>query len=107
MVEEILDVIHKKYIIDTIIHGGAKGADTLAGEWSAKNNVNVEVFYPDWDKFGKSAGFIRNARMLSESTLDLVIAFPGGNGTEHMIEISQKSKIKTIKICSNGSIIIL
>jgi hypothetical protein len=46
-----------------IVSGGAKGADTLA-EWYAKErSYQMHVFPAEWDKFGKSAGYIRNKQM--------------------------------------------
>jgi hypothetical protein len=86
----ILDHIHTKKIIDLIIHGGARGADSLAGEWAIDNGISVAVYKADWNKHGKGAGPIRNETMLNESDPDLVVAFPGGNGTSHMIKISKK-----------------
>lgn len=48
----------------------------------------VTMFTADWDKHGKSAGPIRNQAMLSGTIgdlADLLIAFPGGRGTEDCI----------------------
>jgi hypothetical protein len=66
-------------------HGAAKGADTLAAAWAARTG-GVCVAYPaDWVRDGKAAGPIRNARMLREFQPDLLVAFPGGNGTADMV----------------------
>lgn len=66
-----------------ICHGGARGADTLAGLWAKSRKVKCTVFPADWS-LGRSAGVLRNLQMLDEFRPQLVIAFPGGRGTFHM-----------------------
>ena len=75
---EILDTIHKEYGIKRLIHGGAKGTDTLAEMWAKDNNIPTDIFLPDWDKYGKAAGPIRNKLILDEKP-DMVIVFPDGS----------------------------
>ena len=82
--------------IDVIIHGGARGADALAGEWAKLLHIPVEVYRADWDKHGKAAGAIRNRQMLTEGKPDMVLAFPGGRGTANMIEQAREAGI-TVK----------
>lgn len=59
---------------DSIIHGAAKGADHIAdicafGKW-------LSTPYPaDWNRDGKAAGPIRNARMLKDGKPDRGLAF--------------------------------
>jgi hypothetical protein len=64
-----------------IIHGGATGADSLAGRYAAERGLACEVFEADWKTHGRAAGPNRNARMLSEGKPDAVVAFPGGTAT--------------------------
>ena len=71
-----------------IIHGGAKGADNIAGHIAKALGFKVEVFEADWNKHGKSAGILRNQRMLAEGKPDFGIAFkssPISRGTDDMI----------------------
>lgn len=84
-----------------LIHGAARGADTMAGEWAKAHRWKVEP-YPvtkaEWDEFGKRAGHMRNTRMLVEGKPDLVIAFPGGAGTGNMITQARKAGVLTIQV---------
>jgi hypothetical protein len=68
-----------------LIHGNAKGADTLAKRWAVAHSVWHLPFEPDWQTHGDLAGPIRNRRMLDEGKPDLVLAFPGGRGTRNMV----------------------
>jgi len=81
-----------------IIHGGAKGADTLAGEYAAENDLEVMEFKADWNKYGRAAGPMRNQKMLVQGKPDLVIAFPGGKGTAHMIGLAKNAGVEVIEV---------
>ncbi len=81
----VLDSFHRKNAITGIVHGGASGADTLAGDWAKQNGVFEEVFPAKWEQHGKSAGPIRN-RAMADTMPDLVCVFPGGRGTDHMLK---------------------
>lgn len=74
----------------TVIHGGAKGVDHLAGEVAARRGLRVLVFKPDWAKYGKAAGYKRNILMVNEA--DMVIAVWDGvsKGTQHSINYARK-----------------
>jgi hypothetical protein len=85
VVNEELTWLAGSHAIDVIIHGGARGADTLAGEWAKLCRIPIEVYRPEWSRDGRAAGIIRNRRMLVEGKPDMVLAFPGGRGTADMI----------------------
>ncbi len=55
-----------RHQIEVLIHGAARGADSMAAEWAERRKVPTLAFHPDWDRFGKSAGIRRNADMLIE-----------------------------------------
>lgn len=79
----------------TIIHGGARGADSLANLWAEAHNYEIECYPADWKTHGKAAGPIRNRQMLVEGKPDLVVAFlaPDSRGTKNMIEQAEKAGI--------------
>lgn len=87
-----------KYPELTIISGMAKGADSLAADWAKQYGVNLEEYHADWEKHGRAAGPIRNQQMLDEGKPNLVIAFPGGRGTAHMVKIAKAKGIEVIEI---------
>lgn len=77
-------------IIEEIISGGAKGADSLGEKYAIENNIKFTIFKPDWKKYGKRAGFLRNIDIINSS--DSVLAFWDGNskGTQHSINLAHK-----------------
>lgn len=81
-----------------IIHGAATGADSMAGDWAHSRMVLCEVYPAQWNKYGKSAGPIRNQQMIDEGKPDLVLAFHNdiehSKGTKDMVRRAKMHKIK-------------
>lgn len=89
---QTLDQCKKWWNITTVIHGAARGADTLANSWAKERKLEIIKYPAEWSIHGKKAGMIRNRKMLDYGP-DVVIAFPGGTGTENMIQISRDAEI--------------
>ena len=96
VVKHTLDNIDKQSLITNLIHGGAKGADSLGDRWAKENNVDIKVYKPDWNKYGKAAGVLRNQEMLDIEHPDIVVSFPGGNGTMDMRRRANQMGIKLL-----------
>jgi hypothetical protein len=79
-----------------VIHGGARGADTLAGQCAAELGYEVKAFPADWDQYGKRAGILRNLQMLDEQP-DLVLAFGEGRGTNHTVAEAKRRNIPVLR----------
>lgn len=96
-VREYLDTISRTAII---IHGGARGADSIAGNLATYLNMKVIKYPADWDKYGRAAGILRNQQMLDEGHPDLVVYFhkdlENSKGTKDMVTRAVDNKIKTI-----------
>lgn len=97
---DALNSLDRKYGLTTLIHGGASGADTLAGMWAKEWGVTVHVHPADWAKHGNAAGPIRNRDMLERGKPDLVVAFPGGKGTADMVRQARASGIEVFEPCA-------
>lgn len=83
--------------IDTIVCGGAKGADRLGNIWAKLNDVPVMSFNAEWETFGKSAGPIRNQKMAEFATA-LVLLWDGkSRGSSNMLKNAQKNKLLIIE----------
>lgn len=86
-----------------VIHGGAKGADTLAGRSAERMGIPVECYPADWSGQGRGAGHIRNQKMLTEGDPSIVWAFVDkplaeSRGTADMVRRARKAGIATYVI---------
>jgi len=88
----VLDRVAERVEILAVRHGGASGADSLAGEWAEPNGYPVQVYPADWAKHGAKAGPLRNQAMIDAHNPEIptsrvvaVVAFPGGAGTADMV----------------------
>lgn len=93
-----LSKINDETPITLILSGGAQGADCLGEFFAEENNIPTQIFKPDWKKFGRAAGVIRNEDIIKNS--DQVIAFWDGKskGTLSSINLTKKYDKKLIII---------
>jgi predicted Rossmann fold nucleotide-binding protein DprA/Smf involved in DNA uptake len=75
---------------DVVVSGGARGVDLAAEVAASTCGLDVVVHMPEWDKYGKSAGFRRNRIIVEDA--DRVVAFWDGKskGTKHSIDLAHK-----------------
>lgn len=82
-----------KHIV--VVHGGARGADSMSENYVAHvraflrgqgYNIDTEVHKADWNQYGKGAGPIRNQKMVDLGA-DIAVAFlqEGSRGTADCI----------------------
>ena len=76
-----------------IVHGGAPGADTLAGAWGKANGLCVIRVDANWNFYQLKAGGIRNSWMLTFCSPTYAVSFPGGTGTADMIKKVTAAKV--------------
>ena len=81
-----------------VVHGGARGADAWASDWTRYQRYAVEEVHPaDWAKYGRAAGPIRNQEMV-DAGADACFAFPviGSVGTYDCMRRARRAGIKTL-----------
>jgi len=90
---------------DVIIEGGCRKADIrdytadYCGWYYAYGHcIPCITHWANWGKHGKAAGPIRNQEMLDMWQPDLVVAFPGGDGTKSMVELARKAGVEVKEI---------
>lgn len=79
-----------------IVEGGARGTDYLASLYAKDRGISHKQFKANWDKYGKSAGPIRNKEMAEYCQGQYGISFWDGKskGTENMLNNCDKYDIK-------------
>ena len=92
----LLSVFRKKGEDVALISGNARGADRICEKVAEDFGWTVERYPANWEKYGKSAGFLRNREMVL-SKPDLALAFfPGSiptKGTQITIDLCKKYQV--------------
>ena len=77
---------------DHIVSGGcAQGGDAFAEKIAKSLQVGITIYYAEWNRLGRSAGFVRNANIAEDA--DILIACVAADrtgGTEDTIKKFQK-----------------
>ena len=104
-----MDCINRKHgPILCVVHGAASGADSLADRWARLRGIDTDPKPAAWgdidvpgavvkyNRYGQPynvvAGYVRNTEMAKRGA-DHLFAFPGGNGTDHMVSQAKKYNI--------------
>lgn len=89
-----------QYNAEFIISGGANGADKLAHQYALVYHIEIIEFLPDWSKYRRSAGAIRNKQIVD--SCDELLAFWDNKspGTKISIDYANKTgkKVTIISI---------
>ena len=84
----------------TIVVGGCRGADALGERYAYEHDYDLQVFPAEWEKYGKSAGPIRNRSMAKYAASDhakgVLFAFWDGvsRGTQNMIQHAKDFRLE-------------
>lgn len=79
-----------------IVSGTARGADKLGEQYAQIAHYDVSRFSADWDAYGKSAGYRRNAEMAKFASEDgnkgvLTAVWDGkSRGTKNTIDLAKR-----------------
>jgi hypothetical protein len=76
--------------ISHIVSGTARGVDRMGEQWAHMRDIDIIRMPANWNKYGKSAGYIRNEQMAQ--TADILVAVWDGEsrGTSHMINLAKQ-----------------
>lgn len=77
---------------DEIVSGGCySGADNMAEIIAKEKQVPIKIYYAQWDKLGKGAGFARNTDIARDSDILIaVVAEDRTGGAEDTIKKATK-----------------
>jgi len=94
-VERVIKVLECFPKNTIIVHGNARGADTIAWLVAEELGMTVRKYPAKWSEYGRAAGSIRNKLMYETEKPDIVIAFHNdiehSKGTKHMVGLARKS----------------
>lgn len=93
---------------DEIVSGGCpNGGDRFAEIIAKKYGIPIKIYFPNWEKHGKAAGFVRNTKIAEDS--DTIIAVSHADrkgGTEDTIKKAEKLGKKIIIVPPISNVIV-
>lgn len=92
LLKKSIEKLYGEFEIEEIISGGARGADLLGARYARENKIPLKEHRPDWDKHGKSAGFIRNKLIIRDCTHCIVFWDGISHGAKHDIDLCKEMK---------------
>jgi len=94
--QKVVEEVIKRFpfTISEVVSGGAAGVDHIGEKWAIKNKIPIKFFIPEWKKFGKKAGPLRNIQMADYADALVAIWDGESRGTWHMInEMKKRNKL--------------
>ena len=93
--EQVREFVRNLSQDDIIISGGAKGVDATAEDEARDRGMEVISVSPEWNKYGRRAGLMRNDLIVEMA--DLVVAFWDGasRGTKYTIDKVKEKNVIT------------
>jgi hypothetical protein len=97
-----LSLLHGMNPITEVIEGDADGFDHHAKNWALWRRacgdvITLTTVPARWQEHGRSAGVIRNIEM-AKMKPSVVLACPGGVGTQHMIDTAKAHGLKVVML---------
>lgn len=97
LLTSVLKEIREKYGSSMKVHvGDCRGVDDFVRSHFAQEGTEVSIYKADWDVYGKSAGPIRNKKIVENS--DVLYAFPRSNsrGTQSAMSEARRKGIDVV-----------
>ena len=88
---------------EAVVSGGARGADELAGRFAGERGIPLVVVPAEWDRFGRSAGPMRNEKIVDLA--DVVVAFWDGRsrGTRDTLSRARRAGRRVVIFPCEGA----
>ena len=79
-----------------IIAGDCRGADSLTRRWAEENGIPFTQYVAEWDKYGRSAGPIRNGQLVEDCDILFAILSRESRGTLDALKKAEKFPAKPV-----------
>lgn len=85
------------FTITEVVSGCAPGVDLLGSQWAAANNIPWKAFPADWNKHGRQAGPIRNAKMADYAEA-LICIHHNTPGSLNMLKVARSLGLEVYEV---------
>lgn len=91
---ELMNRVTSRTKVGQVICGMSKGVDQMGFYWALDNEVLVEPHFAQWDKYGRSAGPIRNKEMAKAGDVLVAVLHNKSAGTLNMIKAAEREGLE-------------
>jgi predicted Rossmann fold nucleotide-binding protein DprA/Smf involved in DNA uptake len=77
-----------------IVSGGARGVDSLAYRLAKELGLSIKIHFPDWKRFGRKAGLLRNSKIVADADVVLAVYTSESKGTWDTIRKARRKGIR-------------
>jgi len=94
--------LQEAYMLDreemAVVSGGARGVDEMAEIWAREMNLSAFVIKPNWKRWGRVAGPIRNSKIVELADSLVTFSSPDSTGTVDTLKKARKKGIPILHI---------
>jgi len=91
----VIDAVDKSdFEITEVVSGGQRGVDKLGEDYAEAAGLPLKVFEADWNKYGDSAGPIRNGQMAEYADAAIIVWDGKSRGSKDMMLKAYKNGLK-------------
>jgi len=92
--KDIMDKFLKKFQDVEFVNGGANGTDSLAQRYAREHGIPIKIYYPNWKKYKKAAGPIRNKLIWQNADIGIAFWDEKSKGTWYSLKFSKEMNKK-------------
>jgi hypothetical protein len=78
------------FMASEFVSGGAVGVNTTAEKVAGTLGIPIVVYEPDWDQYGKGAGYVRNKDIVRAAEVVVAFHYNDSKGTRNSIELAKQ-----------------
>jgi hypothetical protein len=84
--------------ISEVVSGACRGVDLLGEQVAANRQIPIKRFPADWEKFGLSAGPMRNAEMAEYADALILIWDGKSKGSANMLKQAKQHNLRIYEV---------
>ncbi len=78
--------------VTMLLEGGARGIDRAARLWAEREGVDVATISPDWVRYGRAAGPVRNRAMVGQANGLLLLGNASTRGSKSVLGLAERAR---------------
>lgn len=90
---EIRNAVASLEQTDVLVSGGCRGVDLIAEGFARERGLECIIYEAEWDRLGRSAGFVRNKKIVETADRMIALQVENSSGTSLTIKLGKEKGI--------------